>query len=183
MRTIFLFTLINFFLITNVYPDIAKKIIINLEKSNSYNFNFKQNIDEKKETGQCILVFDRKINCKYNNSGKILISDGNNLIIKNRNSDIANFYKLKNTSFYKLLDKKYLISQLKLGDIKNKEGKLFIILDYQNLDIKVFFDEKKLYLQGWQTTDIYNNSVFTEINIQDINKNFDDNIFNLKNFN
>ena len=183
MRTIFLFTLINFFLITNVYPDIAKKIIINLEKSNSYNFNFKQNIDEKKETGQCILVFDRKINCKYNNSGKILISDGNNLIIKNRNSDIANFYKLKNTSFYKLLDKKYLISQLKSGDIKNKEGKLFIMLDYQNLDIKVFFDEKKLYLQGWQTTDIYNNSVFTEINIQDINKNFDDNIFDLKRFN
>ena len=57
------------------------------------------------------------------------------------------------------------------------------MLDYQNLDIKVFFDEKKLYLQGWQTTDIYNNSVFTEINIQDINKNFDDNIFDLKKFN
>tara|TARA_B100001027_G_C16234737_1_gene316467 strand:+ start:557 stop:1108 length:552 start_codon:yes stop_codon:yes gene_type:complete len=183
MRTILLFVIISLFLVTNAYPDIAKKIIIKLEKSNSYNFYFTQNINEKKETGQCILVFDRKINCKYNDSGKILISDGKNLIIKNRNSDIPNFYKLKNTSFYKLLDKKYLISQLKSGDIKNKEGKLFIMLDYQNLDIKVFFDEKKLYLQGWQTTDIYNNSVFTEINIQDINKNFDDNIFDLKKFN
>ena len=50
-----------------------------------------------------------KLNCRYDNSGKILISDGKNLIIKHKNSDFPNFYKLKNTSFYKLLDKNYLI--------------------------------------------------------------------------
>ena len=102
-----------FFLTTNAYSDISKKIINNLEKSNNYNFKFIQKINEKKETGNCILVFNRKINCKYDNSGKILVSDGKNLIIKNKNSNIPNFYKLENTSFYKILDKKYLINQLK----------------------------------------------------------------------
>ena len=129
------------------------------------------------------MVFDRKLNCRYNNSGKILISDGKNLIIKNKNSDFPNFYKLKNTSFYKLLDKNYLINQLKLGDVKNNIEKIFIELNYQNIDIKVFFDNKKLFLKGWETTDIYSNSVFTEISIIEINKVVNDNIFDVKNFN
>ena len=121
MRTVFLFLLINFFYITSTYADIASKIINNLEKTRNYNFKFIQKINNKKESGNCILVFDRKLNCRYNNSGKILISDGKNLIIKNKNSDFPNFYKLKNTSFYKLLDKSYLINQLKSSDIKNRK--------------------------------------------------------------
>ena len=183
MRTVFLFLLINFFYFTSTYADIASKIINNLEKTRNYNFKFIQKINNKKESGNCILVFDRKLNCRYNNSGKILISDGKNLIIKNKNSDFPNFYKLKNTSFYKLLDKNYLINQLKLGDVKNNKEKMFIELNYQNIDIKVFFDNKKLFLKGWETTDIYSNSVFTEISIIEINKVINDNIFDVKNFN
>ena len=133
-----------FFITTKAYSDITKKIINNLEKSNNYSFKFIQKINKKKETGNCILVFNRKINCKYDNSGKILISDGKNLIIKNKNSNIPNFYKLENTSFYKLLDKKYLINQIKKNNIKNENGKLFINLNYQNIDIKVFFDKRKI---------------------------------------
>ena len=183
MRTGFLFLLIIFVSSTNTYADVAKKIINNLEKTSNYNFNFIQKINNKKETGNCILVFDRKLNCKYDNSGKILISDGKNLIIKNKNSDFPNFYKLKNTSFYKLLDKNYLINQLKSGDIKNKKEKMFLKLNYQNIDIKVFFDNKKLFLKGWETTDIYSNSVLTEISIIEINKAVNEDIFDVKNFN
>ena len=183
MRTVFLFLLIIFFSITNTYADVASKIINNLEKTSNYNFKFIQKINNKKEIGNCILVFDRKLNCRYDNSEKILISDGKNLIIKNKNSDFPNFYKLKNTSFYKLLDKNYLINQLKLGDVKNNKEKMFIELNYQNIDIKVFFDNKNLFLKGWETTDIYSNSVFTEISIIEINKVVNDNIFDVKNFN
>ena len=182
MRTGFLFLLIIFVSSTNTYADVAKKIINNLEKTSNYNFDFIQKINNKKETGNCILVFDRKLNCKYDNSGKILISDGKNLIIKNKNSDFPNFYKLKNTSFYKLLDKNYLINQLKSGDIKNKKEKMFIKLNYQNIDIKVFFDNKKLFLKGWETIDIYSNSVLTEISIIEINKAVSEDIFDVKNF-
>ena len=128
-------------------------------------------------------MFNRKINCKYDNSGKILISDGKNLIIKNKNSNIPNFYNLKNTTFYKILDKKYLISELRKSNIKEKNGEIFVYLDYQNIDIKIFFDKEKLLLKGWQTTDIYNNSVFTEINILEVNKVIDEDLFDIKKFN
>ena len=168
---------------TKAYSDISIQIINTLTKSSNYEFRFIQNINENKETGKCILLFNRKINCKYDNSGKILISDGKNLIIKNKNSNIPNFYNLKNTTFYKILDKKYLISELRKSNIKEKNGEIFVYLDYQNIDIKIFFDKEKLLLKGWQTTDIYNNSVFTEINILEVNKVIDEDLFDIKKFN
>ena len=183
MKTVFLFLSIILVSITNTYADVTNKIINNLEKTTNYSFKFIQEINNKKESGNCVLVFDRKLNCRYDNSGKILISDGKNLVIKNKNSDFPNFYKLKNTSFYKLLDKNYLINQLESGNLKNKKEKTFIELNYQNIDIKVFFDNKKLSLKGWQTTDIYSNSVLTEISIIEVNKAVSEDIFDVKNFN
>ena len=147
MRTVFLFLLITFFSITHTYADVANKIINNLEKTSNYSFKFIQVINNKKESGNCVLVFNRKLNCRYDNSGKILISDGKNLIIKHKNSDFPNFYKLKNTSFYKLLDKNYLIDQLKSGNVKNKKEKTFIELKYQNIDIKVFLIIRNYFLK------------------------------------
>ena len=172
-----------FFFKANAYSDVTQQIIGNLEKAKNYYFRFSQQINQNKETGNCILVFNRKINCKYDNSGKILVSDGKNLIIKNRNSEIPNFYKLENTSFYKILDKSYLIDELISAKVKNEYGKLFVNLNYQNVDIKIFFDKEKFYLDGWETTDIYNNYVFTEIKVYKINATVDEKIFDLKKFN
>ena len=120
MRFFFISVSIFFFLITKVYSDVTKRIINNLEKPNNYSFKFIQQINQNKETGYCILVFNRKINCKYDNSGKILVSDGKNLIVKNRNTNIPNFYKLENTSFYKILDKHYLINQITQNNVKSE---------------------------------------------------------------
>mgnify|MGYP001327827386 CR=1 FL=1 len=183
MRFFFLSISFCFFFITKVYSDVSKKIIDNLEKANNYSFKFIQQINQNKETGNCILVFNRKINCKYDNSEKILVSDGKNLIIKSKNSSIPNFYKLENTSFYSILDKQYLINQIIKKNVKNEYGKLFINLSYQDTDIKVFFDKEKLHIKGWTTTDIYNNSVLTEITIKGVNKIINENIFDLKKFN
>ena len=183
MRLVLISFLLLFLIISKANSDITKEVVKTLEKSNNYTFKFIQKINKKKETGNCILVFNRKINCKYDNSNKILISDGKNLIIKNKNSDIPNFYKLENTSFYKVLDKKFLIDQLKIKNVKKENGNLFIDLNHQNLDIKVFFDKEKLYLKGWETTDIYNNSVSTEIYIREVNKIIDENLFNISKYN
>ena len=175
MRITLISVMLFFIVVTKANSDITKEVVSTLEKSNNYNFRFIQRINEKKETGNCILVFNRKINCKYDNSNKILISDGKNLIIKNNNSDIPNFYKLESTLFYKILDKKFLIDQLKIKNIRKEKDNLFIDLNYQNVSIKVFFDKEKLYLKGWETTDIYNNSVSTEIYIREVNKIIDKN--------
>ncbi len=183
MRLVLISFLLLFLVISKANSDVTKEVVNTLEKSNNYTFKFTQKINKKKETGNCILVFNRKINCKYDNSNKILISDGKNLIIKNNNSDIPNFYKLENTSFYKVLDKKFLIDQLKIKNVKKENGNLFIDLNHQNIDIKVFFDKEKLYLKGWKTTDLYNNSVYTEIRIQEINKIIDKNLFKINQIN
>ena len=183
MRITLISVMLFSIIVTKANSDITKEVVSTLEKSNNYNFRFIQRINEKKETGNCILVFNRKINCKYDNSNKILISDGKNLIIKNNNSDISNFYKLKNTSFYRVLDKKFLIDQLKVKNVNTENDNIFVDLNYQNLDIKVFFDREKLYLKGWKTTDIYNNSVSTEIYIQEGNKIIDENLFNTSKYN
>ena len=183
MRFLFIYILVFFFITTKVYSDISKKIINNLENANNYSFKFAQQINQNKETGYCILVFNRKINCRYDNSGKILISDGKNLIIKSKNSNIPSFYKLEDTSFYSILDKQYLINQIGKNNVKIKNGRLFTNLNYQNTDIKIFFDKEKLQIKGWKTTDIYNNSVLTEIKIKEINKTINENIFDIKKFN
>ena len=183
MRLFSIYISIFFLVTTNVYSDVTKKIINNLEKASNYGFKFTQRINQNKETGYCILVFNRKINCIYDRSGKILVSDGKNLIVKNLNSNNSNFYKLKNTSFYKILDKQYLINQITKKNVKNEYGKLFTNLNYQNIDIQIFFDEEKLQIKGWKTTDIYNNSVLTEITIKEVNKIINENIFDLKKFN
>ena len=183
MKLFSIYISIFFLVTTNVYSDVTKKIINNLEKASNYGFKFTQRINQNKETGYCILVFNRKINCIYDRSGKILVSDGKNLIVKNINSNNSNFYKLKNTSFYKILDKQYLINQITKKNVKNEYGKLFTNLNYQNIDIKIFFDEEKLQIKGWKTTDIYNNSVLTEITIKEVNKIINENIFDLKKFN
>ncbi len=183
MKVLIISLSIFLIIFSKAYSEITKQIVNTLEKSNNYSFKFIQKINEKKETGDCILVFDRKINCKYDNSGKILISDGKNLIVKYKNSNIPNFYKLENTTFYRLLDKQFLIDQLKENNVRSENDILFVDLNYQNIDIKIFFDKKKLYLKGWQTIDIYNNSVFTEIKIKKINENVSEELFNIKKFN
>ena len=155
MKNILTTLLIIFFFINKAYSDITEKIVNNLKNTENYKFKFTQIINEKKETGNCILVFNRKINCKYDNLGKILVSDGKNLIIRNNKENRQ----------------------------QKNNNKIFIELNYQNVGLKVFFDKEKLHLKGWSTIDIYNNTVLTEIDVQEVNKIIDESLFNLKKFN
>ena len=65
----------------------------------------------------------------------------------------------------------------------NEKGKIFVNVNYQNNKIIVFFDKDKFHISGWRTTDLYNNSIFTEIDIIEINKKIEKNLFDLKNIN
>ena len=60
---------------------------------------------------------------------------------------------------------------------------MYVNINDQNIDIKIYFDKEKLYLRGWETKDIYNNPVLTEIKIQEVNRNISENIFDLQRFN
>ena len=84
IKKVFLF----FFLfnsLNHVYASVENKIINNFKKINNISFNFKQTINDKIEEGNCIIQYPKKINCKYNNfKKKIIVSNGNSLVIKNQ---------------------------------------------------------------------------------------------------
>jgi len=106
------FFLLNF--IEPLYASVKDEIINNLIKINNLSFNFKQTIDKKTEEGNCIIEYPKKLFCSYNNiNKKIMVSNGKSLAIKNQTSNQYYLYPLKRTPLELILDKDYLISQIK----------------------------------------------------------------------
>ena len=164
---------------------LKEEIILNLKKTNNLTFDFKQTIDKKTEEGNCIIEYPKKIYCLYNNfNKKIMVSNGKSLVIKNQTNNQYYRYPLKRTPLELILDKNYLINQ-----IKNVEGRIvdnkyfnFTIVNNDN-KINIFFDNQTLNLIGWQTEDIYQNLVITFMSKIKVNQKIDKNIFKLPQMN
>ncbi len=182
-----MFRILIFFFILNFYTfaqaSVKDNIILKLEQTNNLSFYFKQTIGEKKENGNCIIKYPKKIYCEYKNiNKKIIVSNGKSLVIKNRNNGTYYIYPLKKTPLEFLLDKKFLIKKintLKFRDINNKYISFKILVN--NNEINIFFDKETFNLIGWQTEDIYQNLTITFISTVAINQKIDDNIFILPN--
>jgi len=124
-------------------------------------FNFEQNINSKIENGDCTIEYPKKIYCKYDQgNNKILVSNGNSLVIKTISSYYI--YPLKKTPLYFILDKNYLIKKISNLKERNIEQK-FINFNFEENEnqINLFFDQKTFNLVGWQTIDIYQNISIT----------------------
>ena len=156
-----------------------ENIISKMKLINNLSFDFTQTIGDKKENGNCIIKYSKKIYCEYNNSQKkILVSNGKSLVIKNRNSGSYYIYPLEKTPLFYLLDKEYLISKINVLIPREIDNKFinFTILENNN-EINIFFDKKSLSLIGWQTEDIYQNLTITFIASVKINQMINDKIF------
>ena len=82
-----LFFLIITFIIFEAKASQKKSIIENLKNTNNLFFNFEQNINGKIQNGLCTIEYPKKIFCDYNLSNeKVLVSNGNSLVIKTKNS-------------------------------------------------------------------------------------------------
>ena len=113
-----------------------------------------------------------------------MVSNGKSLVIKNQTNNQYYIYPLKKTPLELILDKNYLINQ-----IKNLEGRIvdnkylnFTLTNKSN-KINIFFDNQTLNLIGWQTEDIYQNLVITFISKIKINQKIDKNVFKLPQMN
>ena len=124
-----------FFFNFNAHSSINQKIISHLKKINSLEFKFIQKIDNNNiEKGECIILYPKKIFCKYYDIyNKILVSNGKSLII---NSDkIKNYYRypLDKTPLNFILDKKFLISKMNnLKEDKNYPFYYVFNFEYEN---------------------------------------------------
>ena len=182
-KIIIIFYLI--FFIKSSEAGLKEEIILNLETINNLTFNFKQTINDKSEMGDCIIKYPKKIFCSYNNlNKKIMVSNGKSLVIKNKNINQYYVYPLEKTPLALILDKKYLIDQIKKHKSRIIDEKYvnFEIIN-KKYEINIFFDRKNLNLVGWQTEDIYQNLVITFISNIKLNQNIDDKIFKLPKMN
>ena len=114
MKKIIFFFVIVFNFIVSANASIKSHIINNFKGIDNISFNFKQTIGEKTENGNCIIKYPKKIYCKYNNfKKKIIVSNGKSLVIKNRATNQYFRYPLKKTPLNILLNKEYIIEQIK----------------------------------------------------------------------
>ena len=149
--------IIFFFLTLNSNADVKIKIIQNLKNTKNLDFRFEQNINGKIENGNCTIEYPRKIFCEYARSNnKILVSNGNSLVIKT----ISSYYRypLEKTPLNIILDKNFLIKKINSLDERIIDNKLinFTLVENNN-EISVFFDKETYDLIGWQNTDMYQN--------------------------
>ena len=180
--------LIFFFLLNTIeylHASAKDKIINNLIKTENLTFEFKQTINEKTEEGNCIIEYPKKLFCTYNNiNKKIMVSNGKSLAIKNQTSNQYYRYPLKRTPLELILNKDYLINQIKNLEPRTVNDKYInFTLVKNNNKINIFFDNKTLNLIGWQTEDIYQNLVITFIYKIKLNQKIDQNLFKLPEMN
>ena len=179
--------LILFFFIlstSHAYSTIKSQIVSNLISTNSLKFRFEQKISKKIETGECIIYYPKKIFCEYDDFyKKVLVSNGKSLLINSNKNDQYYRYSLDKTPLNLILDKEFIIS--KISDL-NKETKINELykfkLEYENLNIVVYFDDKTLNLVGWTTIDIYQNKVETKLSAVETNVFIDEKIFDIRNY-
>ena len=165
--------------LTESVASIKNNIVKNLQNINNISFDFEQNINGKIENGNCIIEYPKKIFCKYNlKNKKILVSNGNSLVIKTQSSYYL--YPLEKTSLNLILNKEFLIT--KISNLKERIiGDKFINYSFVENDneINIFFDKKSFNLIGWQTLDIYQNLSITYLNSIIKNKKIKKNQFQL----
>tara|TARA_Y100000768_G_scaffold2906_1_gene2120 strand:+ start:126 stop:671 length:546 start_codon:yes stop_codon:yes gene_type:complete len=181
MKTILLI-LIVFFLFAQKNGFTEPKIIKKISETKNFAFDFEQLINNKKETGNCIISFNNKMICKYDKTGKLIVSNGKTLLIKNKNSNFANTYKTENTYFKYFLNKGFLISKIE-GNIVEKEQNFLLSINDQSNRLDIFFDKNNHLIKGWETIDLYGNKVRTNIVVKNINQELSDSIFNLNLYN
>ena len=159
---------------------LKENIINNLQNTNNLSYDFEQNVNGKVENGNCIIEYPKKIFCNYDNmNNKILVSNGKSLVIKTKSGSFYR-YSIKRTPLNYILDKNFLIYE-----IKNLKGRIiddkfinFKILKEDN-EINIFFDNINYNLIGWQVLDIYQNLSITYIYSLKINQKLNKNTFKL----
>ena len=163
----------------NLKAEVKEKIIQNLKHTKNLDFKFEQNINGKIENGNCTIEYPKKIFCEYARSNnKILVSNGKSLVIKT----ISSYYRypLDKTPLNLILDKNYLIDKIyKLEERTINSNLVNYVIQEQDNEISIFFDNKTYDLIGWQNTDIYQNFNITFLSSIRKNRVLEKNLFKI----
>ena len=180
MRKLILIILISL-IITKSFSSEKDEVKKNLDQIDNLSFDFEQNINGKIEKGNCTIQYPKKIYCEYDLSNKkILVSNGNSLVIKSKTSYYL--YPIESTPLNLILDKEFLLEKISIMEERLIDDKF---INYRftedNNEINIFFNKDDYNLIGWQTIDIYQNLNITYLSSIIKNQKLKKNLFKLPN--
>ena len=180
----YLIFILIFFYPLNIFASSKQLIKNKLEETDNISFKFIQKVGEKTEQGECIISYPKKIFCKYDDIyNKVLVSNGQSLVINSKK--IKNYlrYQLKNTPLDLILDKKFLLGKLdQVETIKENDETFSFKIAHNNNLLNIFFDKNNYEIKGWTTTDIYLNKVETKLSNIETNITINERIFRVQNY-
>ena len=163
-KLIFLFQII-FIYITFVdvsFADLQKNLINKITATKTLSFNFKQNIAEKVEFGNCYIKYPLLMKCIYQNlKQKSVISNGKTVAIIKKKYKKIYYYPIRTTPLFIILKKEKILHLIR----NNKPTKIdssiieFELNEKKSNKLKIFFDKNSLEFKGWKTKDAYSNDV------------------------
>ena len=128
------------------------KIIENLRKINSLQFNFTQLSSDGQENGSCILIYPKKMRCIYDEQKKEIIVNDDYLYLINKEENKNYNYSIKDTPLGVMLDKESLIEKLSNIEKFNMSNNFIITtVDISSSEsVDIYFDNKNLTILGWR---------------------------------
>ena len=172
-----------YLLTTNIaFADLQKKLINKITATKTLSFNFKQQIAEKKEIGNCFIKYPLLMKCDYQNlKQKSVISNGKTVAIIKKKYNKIYYYPIKTTPLFNILNKEKILNLIR----NNKPTKMnsniieFELIEKKRNKLKIFFDKSSLEFKGWETEDIYSNNVSFTITDLITNKIIKDEFFKI----
>jgi len=144
------------------FADLQKKLINKITATKTLSFNFKQNIAEKVEFGNCYIKYPLLMKCIYQNlKQKSVISNGKTVAIIKKKYKKIYYYPIRTTPLFIILKKEKILHLIR----NNKPTKIdssiieFELNEKKSNKLKIFFDKNSLEFKGWKTKDAYSNDV------------------------
>lgn len=180
-----LITFIIFFnFLLNVSADEKKNIIANLAEIDNLTFNFEQITNEKTEIGNCVVKFNNKLKCNYDDKlQKEIIINDKTLAILQKKFDKIYLYPVSKSPFMIILNKEKLINLIQKSDLILNEDIELVYIDENQKEISIFFEKKNYELKGWLIKDEFQNEIYFSLKIQKINSELDKNYFDIPTIN
>jgi len=128
------------------------KIIENLKKIKSLQFNFTQLSSDGQENGSCILIYPKKMRCIYDEQKKEIIVNDDYLYLINKEENKNYNYSIKDTPLGVMLDKKILIEKLSNIEKFNITNNFVIaVIDISSTEsVDIYFEPKSFTILGWR---------------------------------
>ena len=163
-KLIFLFQIIFIYILflSISFADLQKNLINKITATKTLSFNFKQNIAEKVEFGNCYIKYPLLMKCIYQNlKQKSVISNGKTVAIIKKKYKKIYYYPIRTTPLFIILKKEKILHLIR----NNKPTKIdssiieFALSEKKSNKLKIFFDKNSLEFKGWKTKDAYSNDV------------------------